>query len=395
MRIRKLSMALGAAALSAAALGAIPALGADHRDSPLTKEAPQLDINDVYAFKAANGNYVAAMTVNPLTSPANTAGLRLNTEGVYELKLDLNGDAVADRSYKFTFSGTGAVQDVTVRLASGAAAVTNAPDGDVVATGKTSVGAGVTQIDGAGGRKFYVGPRDDPFFFDLAGFQAGLKFTGVDTFKGTNVTIIVMELPASVVAAAAPNGQLGVWGTTSKRGTLGGWDPVDRMGRPAINTVFIPADQKDAFNQSGPDRDKAIFTDEVTAALKSLNSPATEALAGLLLPDILTIDLNKANGYLNGRAPADDVIDISLQAITGNSAAGDGVNANDMAFPAAFPYFAAPHGGGAPGAPNTGAGLEVSEGGNYDWALPAGLIAAGVLMAGAVYAQRRRLEHEA
>ena len=63
------------AALGAAALGANPALGADHRDAPLTKTNAQLDINDVYVFKGTEG-MVGIMTVNPLTSPAATAGLR-------------------------------------------------------------------------------------------------------------------------------------------------------------------------------------------------------------------------------------------------------------------------------------------------------------------------------
>lgn len=394
MRIRKLTLGLGVAALAVGAAGAIPALGADHRDAPLAQGAPQLDINDVYAFKAPNGNFVAVMTVNPLTSPANTGALSLATNAVYEFKLDLDGDAVADRSYKFTFSGTGPVQDAVVRLASGANAVTNDPTGDQVASGKTSAGSGVTIIEGAGGRKFYVGPRDDPFFFDLAGFQAGLKFTGVDTFKGTNVTAIVMELPASVVSAAAPDGTLGVWATTSRPRSTGGWEQVDRMGRPAINTVFIPSDQKDAFNANNPDRDTSIYTDEVTAALDSLASPATETLAGLLLPDILTIDLNMPVGYLNGRDLDDDVIDISLQAITGNNSIGDGVNANDKAFSGTFPYLAAPHGQAAPGAPNTGSGLAATPDGSdgIGWTLPAGLAGAAILLAAAGWVQRRRPE---
>lgn len=393
MRLRKLSIALGASAIGVAALGAIPALGADHRDAPLSKGAPMSDLNDVYAFKAANGNLVLAMTVNPLTSPADTGKLMLDPDTVYEFKIDSNGDAKADKSLKFTVSGNSAVQDFTVRMASGADAVTNDPSGATVATGKTSTGMGVTVATAADGTKYYVGPRDDPFFFDLAGFQAGLKFTGVDTFKGTNITAFVVEVPSSVANGLATGGKLGVWSTTSKRGTLGGWDQIDRMGRPAINTVFIPADQKDSFNSNNPDRDAAIFTDEVKAALNSLASPATDALAGILLPDILTVDLNASTKYLNGRGLPDDVIDISLQAITGSTTIGDGVNANDNAFLAAFPYLAAPNGApAAPGAPNTGTGSVIDDGNGVNWTLPAGLVAAGVLLAAAGIANRRRVE---
>jgi hypothetical protein len=384
MRLRKLSILLGAAAVSVGVLGALPAFAADHRDSPLTKAAPRSDINDVYVFKGEQAATLV-MTVNPLTSPADTAGLRLDPDTLYEFKIDTNGDATADLAYKLTVDGTGSVQDVTVRRASGVDAVTNAISGDVVLQGKTSAGSAVNVVSGGNATKLFVGPRDDPFFFDLAGFQAGLKFTGTDTFKGTNITAIVLDLPQ------APAQQFGVWATTSKKDTLGNWVQLDRMGRPAINTVFIPADQKDAFNNNTPDRDKGIYTDEVKAALNSLNSPATDALAGILLPDILTVDMSKPVGYLNGRGLSDDVIDISLQAITGSTTIGDGVNANDRAFSAQFPYLASPNtGGAAPGAPNTGNSIANTSSSDYSWTLPAGLIAAGVLMGAAGYVQTRR-----
>ncbi|MEO8539083.1 MAG: DUF4331 family protein [bacterium] len=386
MRLRKLSIMLGVAAVSVGVLGALPAMAADHRDSPLTKAAPRSDINDLYVFKGESAATLI-MTVNPLTSPADTAGLRLDPDTLYEFKVDTDGDAKPDVSYKLTAEGTGSVQDITVRRATGVSAVTNDISGDVILSGKSSAGAGVTTITDGSGRKLYVGPRDDPFFFDLAGFSNGLKFTGVDTFKGTNVTAIVLDLPA------VPSQQLGVWATTSKKDNLGNWVQLDRMARPAINTVFIPADQKDAFNNNTPDRDKGIYTDEVKAALNSLGSPATDALAGLLLPDILTVDLSKPVGYLNGRGLADDVIDISLQAITGSTTIGDGVAANDRAFSASFPYLATPNtGGAAPGAPNTGNTI-VSDGGHdFSWTLPAGLIAAGALMGAAGFVQRRKVQ---
>ncbi|MFN0093534.1 MAG: DUF4331 family protein [Dehalococcoidia bacterium] len=390
MKVRKLSLGLGLAAVSVAGLGAVPAFGADHRDAPLSTANPASDINDVYAWKTAAGNLVVAMTVNPLTSPANTSALRLDPSTSYQFKVDTNGDAVADIAWKIAFSGSGPVQDVTFSQAANAQATFANPDGGTeIGKGKTSVGSAITTINLAGGTKAYVGPRDDPFFFDLAGFQAGLKFTGADTFKGTNITAIVIEVPKAAVDAAAPDGKVGVWAVTTKQDTLGYWYQVDRMGRPAIATVFIPKEKKDGFNNSDPTRDAAIYTADVKAALDSLKSPATDALAGLLLPDILTFDLSKPNGYLNGRALADDVIDISLQAITGNATIGDGVNANDNAFSASFPYLAAPNGGGAPGAPNTGTGT-LDDGNSFGWTLPAGLIGAGILLAAAGFVQRRK-----
>lgn len=395
MRLPKLSIALASAAVGVAALGALPALGADHRDAPLTKSAPKSDINDLYAFKNARGNAVYAMTVNPLTSPADTMRLALDPGTVYEFKADTNSDAVADWALKFTFSGTSAVQDVTVRLATGAGAASNDPVGDVIAQGKTSAGAGVTTFKSNDGKyTFYVGPRDDPFFFDLAAFNKGLAFTnpGVDTFKGTNVTAIVVEENQAPAAQ-----KVGYWATTARQNSLDRWEQLDRMGRPAILTVFIPtleyigdttASQEDAFNNNNPDRDVAIFKDEVLATLAALKSDP--ALADILLPDILTVDFGQAVKYLNGRAPADDVIDISLAVITGNAAASDNVGANDKPFLAEFPYLAPPTLPAQPGAPNTGTGALDDGSGLSDYTLPAGLVAGAGLMAAAAWTLRRR-----
>ncbi len=394
MRLTKLSLALGAAAIGAATLGAIPAFGADHKDAPLTKTDAQLDINDLYIFKGAEG-LVTAMTVNPLTSPTDTSKLRLSTTGVYELKYDTDADAIADWSLKFTFSGPGSVQDVTVWKAMGAGAISNDPVGEIIAQGKTSAGAGVTSFKSKDGMMtFYVGPRDDPFFFDLGAFNKGLAFTspGVDTFKGTNVTAIVVEDKSTT-------GSIGVWATTAKETTLGAWSQFDRMGRPAILTVFIPTleyigdtspSQEDAFNNNNPDRDLAIFKPTVLATLDALDSDP--ALADVLLPDILTIDTAMAVKYLNGRGLADDVIDISLQVVTANPAAGDNVGANDVAFLTGFPYLAAPHGTPATVTPpNTGTGLEMTSGSDFGkYSLPIGLLAAGALLGAATFVARRQ-----
>jgi hypothetical protein len=65
----------------------------------------------------------------------------------------------------------------------------------------------------------FAGVRDDPFFFDLTQFQAilagqasGFRNPGVDTFAGTNVLAIVVEVPISMLGG--PN--LNIWGTTSR-----------------------------------------------------------------------------------------------------------------------------------------------------------------------------------
>ena len=126
-----------------------------------------------------------------------------------------------------------------------------------------------------------------------------------------------------------------VWVVTSSNGTV-----IDRMGRPAIATVFIPADQKDAFNQTKPVDDLTKWKGTLVAKLNTLGSDP--ALADALLPDVLTFDTSKPWGFLNGRQLPDDVIDGELQLITGSSAASDFVP-NDSTFLNSFPYLGAPN----------------------------------------------------
>ena len=76
--------------------------------------------------------------------------------------------------------------------------------------------------------------------------------------------------------------------------------------------------------------------------MTNYNSATIDAIADVLLPDTLTIALGDASGFLNGRRLADDVIDAEFSLLTNGNVTSDGVNANDKAFLASFPYLAAP-----------------------------------------------------
>ena len=68
-----------------------------------------------------------------------------------------------------------------------------------------------------------------------------------------------------------------------------------------------------------------------------------EGIANILLPDVLTFKVGMRGGFLNGRRPANDVIDAELSLLTNGNITTDGVNANDSPFLASFPYLAGPH----------------------------------------------------
>jgi hypothetical protein len=91
------------------------------------------------------------------------------------------------------------------------------------ASGEVTVSAyGATpSIATKDGMTFFAGPRDDPFFFDLGQFKAilagtatGFNSTGTDTFAGTNVLSIVVEVPKSKLGNST---SLNIWAETKKK----------------------------------------------------------------------------------------------------------------------------------------------------------------------------------
>jgi hypothetical protein len=311
---------------------AIQSRAADHLDGPLVSADGRLDITDVYAFQSpANAaNTVLIMGVDPLAGKHSP--FTFHPEAAYDFKIDTNGDAVEDITYRITFSKVDTSGAQTLQLHR---LLADDSDGGLMATGQTG-----TNIPVAGGGLVRAGAFDDPFFFDLAAFKNGLAFcpngAGSNFFAGLNISAIVLEVPSSQLG-----GHIGVWARTRLHG-----QQIDRMGRPAINTVFHNHNDagKDAFNQGQPVNDQRDFRGDVVNTLLALgnSSARANALADVLLPDILTFDTSSSAGFLNGRKLADDVIDAELNLITNGAVTSDCV-ANDSNFSNTFPYLASPN----------------------------------------------------
>jgi hypothetical protein len=386
MQARKLA-ALGTTML-VLTVGAAPLLtnAADHLDAPAlggTVVAGQIaphsehgdrDINDVYVFRApdAPDRTVLAMTVNPAI---NLFGGNFGKDVRYGLNIDTNGDNVQDVAYVATFKKADPKgnQPFEIRMYTGASAVSISGPGKPVAAGMTN-----DKVKGKGpkGVRAWAGVRSDPFFFDLTGFIGtttllttgtavggdGLGNDPTDFFANLNTNAIVLSIPDSELPDA-----IGVWATTSwKDGKT--WRKADQMGRPAINTVFNPSADKNDFNETAPaDQATAFggkFRSNVVNGLlffSSLDSegaystPQAEALAGILIPDVLVYSRSSSlPAPLNGRALADDVIDVELNITTGGdplglfgrdatgAVPGDGVGPHTD-YLSSFPYLGVPH----------------------------------------------------
>lgn len=375
---RRAASAAGLLAIAGAiaSLGAGPLLvsAADHLDAPTAKSDHRIDITDVFAFRSTGGTTLI-MNVNPLTSPADSKTTRFNSTAIYQFNIDTNLDAFADVAYKVKFGNTHVVgggtvvQDFLIKRATGAAARSTDWVGTTVAHGHgTGYGRGIRVTSITGGGKAFAGPRDDPFFFDLPGFVnfktkllAGVTdlsvltggFSGTDTFAGTNVSSIAIEVPNARLGGTGKT--VGVWATTLlPKGH--NFTQVDRMGRPAINTVFNNTQaEKEAANRLKPSDDRAFDRDNVITTLTAIDHvlevnakpnytvPQIAGLADVLTPDTLTVKLGDSAGFLNGRRLADDVINAEFSVLTDGNIVSDGVDANDATLRTTFPYLAGPH----------------------------------------------------
>ncbi|MFE3868236.1 DUF4331 family protein [Flavobacterium sp. LS2P90] len=215
--MKKTKMILG---LSLVAVSGLILVAADHVDAPaVTGNAA--DITDLYTFQGQDTNNLAfAVNTQGLLSPNATAAATFNENVMIEINIDNTGDNIEDlviqaikRDDKMYFFGpyaptsTGTSSSIKTIAASGSVTI-------------SSYGA-TPLIAEKNGMKFFAGPRDDPFFFDLGQFKAilggtasGFKNPGTDTFAGTNVLSLVVEVPKTMLGTSS---KINVWAETKKK----------------------------------------------------------------------------------------------------------------------------------------------------------------------------------
>ena len=227
----------GALAL-ATAISAATLFASDHQDTPEVELSPRMDINDIYAFPGASADrIVLVMTTSSPITPAQGLTASFDPNLLYQLKIDNSGDGVEDRVLQFTFSGSGANQQVQIR-----GPVAPASTGmvtSIVDAAPSLTGAINTNLGSATGIQVFAGLRDDPFFLDLEQFfriipdrkpvsgplsqlpetpsASAWRPAGqaVDYLRGLNTLAIIVELPTSMLTAGG-SPKIGVWGTISR-----------------------------------------------------------------------------------------------------------------------------------------------------------------------------------
>lgn len=209
---KRTGVLLGVAA--AAILGTFIVRAADHIDAPGVKDTTA-DISDYYAFQGETStNMVFVANIQPLLSPGATGAASFDENVMIEFNIDNDADNVEDLVIQCVFA------DGKV-TAYGPVAPSSTGTSSIVETSGTSVSANITSYGGsavigsANGHMVFAGPRDDPFFMDftqynaiIAGDTTAFKANGEDTFAGTNVLSVVVEVPKSELGGT---GTLNTW----------------------------------------------------------------------------------------------------------------------------------------------------------------------------------------
>jgi hypothetical protein len=231
MRKTWLAVSLGALAL---ALAAPLAHASDHLDGPAVTADPSTDITDVYTWMQG-GKLVLVMNVSPVATTAS----HFSDAALYVFHV----------TRRETFVAAAATETTIVCKFASDTSVTCWPGAEDATTGDAT---GTTGLASASGKfKVFTGLREDPFFFNLAGFKrardtvlgaaSGLTFDGdgcpelnagtsmllvgqlshnmtdgppEDFFANLNVLSIVAEVDLSLLGGTG--NFLGIWGSTNQ-----------------------------------------------------------------------------------------------------------------------------------------------------------------------------------
>ncbi len=201
----KIGVASAALGLTALMLGRPDAQAADHIDGPMAAGDGAADITDFFAWQEGD-NIVAAIGFAGLAAPGDMG--TYDDEMLYGIHVDNDGDNEPDQTVWVRFG-----QDPDGNWG---VLFEGIPGGEAQVIGPVN-----TEIDAGLGLRAFAGSREDPFFFDFDGFGATLM-TGTlmfdsmnDTFAGTNVTMIIVEL--SIDGAAGGSDNVALWSTSARK----------------------------------------------------------------------------------------------------------------------------------------------------------------------------------
>ncbi len=376
MRKKTLAVAAAAVAAVAATAGVAAFAGSDpqgatassHREAPLISEDPTADNTDVYAFRSPDKPDTVTIIANYLPAEDTAAGpiyYAFSPTARYNIKIDRNGDALPDVTYRFQFNRQpgqfflgNTVQNYTVTRIQGSTST-------VVARGTTppnNIGPRSTPnyrqlaqgrvfaLDGGG--SVFAGQREDPFYadigaiFDLLAFRRGTGNTGggKDFFAGYAVHSIALQLPIAQLTDA--DSTIGVWATAERprvtvRNVLANqrvrikvgtrtftrtvrvrravartsFVQVSRLANPLVNELIIPTTRKDEWNRGTPDQEakfEGFYRTPILAAVINQLYPGVINAPETGRDDLVSVLLTGVPGLNNTGAKLADLLRLNM-----------------------------------------------------------------------------------
>src|SRR5271157_1601989 len=336
-----------------------------HLDSPIARQDIRLDITDLYAFRGETGTVFVINVCHSIAGPIPAPGY--HPEGMYEFKVDLNGDAVEDITYRITFDERDqqGKQRYVVRCIRGAEAVDPHAPGTVVAQGTTG-----ETITTASGLRIWAGQAGDPFWIEPDVLQAvghafqdgtSVNLSGWDPtraknlFAGHTVYSIVLEVPdGELLAGAGDKRRIGVWAVSTLATDAGGWRSINRVGLPMIHPLFTQYNENlgNCLNAGCPSNDFATHGNTITKAVAGVVSAYgtaqdprayAERVAHRFFPNMLPYEVGTPAVFgfaeWNGRSMIDNAPDVMFS-IAANTPVSLGIGKESVTSKpsTSFPY---------------------------------------------------------
>ena len=210
MKKTKIFAAIGGLGL---AVLSVVIIAADHIDAP-DIAGTSTDIADFYAFQGEDpNNLVFVVNVQGILAPGGPTEQAIFDENVLlEINIDNNNDLVEDKVIQIIKrTDPDTLEDTMYFFGPVQASQTGLNSTINTANISGSVKISTTtdiQTSTTNGMMFFAGPRDDPFFFDferyneiLSGAATGFTDPGTDSFAGTNVLSVVVEVPKALLGS--------------------------------------------------------------------------------------------------------------------------------------------------------------------------------------------------
>jgi hypothetical protein len=336
-----------------------------HLDSPLARQDVRLDTTDLYVFRGETGTTLIMNVCHSLGGGKPAVGY--HPEGMYELKVDLDGDDVEDLTYRFVFAepASDGSQRFLLHRVDGNDAVDPFAPGTVVAEGTTDA-----VVTGSDGVRVWAGKAGDPFWIDPTVLHAvghavqdgttvhledWTPSGAVNVFAGHSVYAIVIEVPDETFnRRAGEANRIGVWAVASLQTDAGGWRAINRIGYPMIHPLFTQFDERlgEDLNLGRPLDDAATYArtlkERIAGLVRAYDTAEdadahAERFVSRFLPNILpyTVGSQAEFGFLgiNGRTLTDNASDVMFT-LAANTPLGVGLGKGSVTDrpSSTFPY---------------------------------------------------------